>query len=70
MICLLVRSCESAKDQDVFVGDLIQATTFETDPVRVFFDLQVHGFPVLPTLDVILLNQVRSLTPVEASHYV
>lgn len=38
MVRLLVTCSESTKDQDVLVGDLVESTAFQADPVCVFFD--------------------------------
>ena len=69
MIRLLVRGGESAKDEDVLLGDLEEATTFETDPVCVLLDFQVEGLPLDSPLQIHLLYQVCPLAPVESSHH-
>ena len=68
MVCFLVTRCEATEDEDVLVGNLVKATSFQAYPVCVLFNAQVECFPVLSPLDVILLDQVRSLTSVEARH--
>lgn len=68
MVGFLVARCEAAEDEDVLVGDLVKATTLQAYPVCVLFNAQVQCFPVLSPLDVVLLDQVRPLAPVEARH--
>ena len=68
MIGLLVGRSEPTKDQYVFVGDLVETTAFEADPVGVLLDSQVQGLPVLPPSDVELLYQVGSLAPIESRY--
>lgn len=67
VVCLLIARSEATKDQDVLVGDLIQAAALETYPVCVLFYAQVERLPVLPPLDVILLDQIGPLPAIEAS---
>ena len=66
VICLLVRCSKSTEDQYVLIRDLIESTALEANPIRVLLDSQVQRFPVLTSLDVILLNQVCALASVEA----
>ena len=68
MVGFLVARREAAKDEDMLVGNLVEATTLQTYPVSVLFDAQVERLPVLSPLDVVLLDQVCSLTTVEACH--
>ena len=68
MIGFLVTRCEAAEYEDVLVGNLVKAASFQAYPVCVLFNAQVECFPVLSPLDVILLDQVRSLTSIEACY--
>ena len=68
MVCFLVTRCEAAEDKDVLVGNLVKATSFQAYPVCILFNAQVQCFPILSPLDVILLDQVRSLTSIEACY--
>ena len=70
MVCLLVRGREAAEDEDVLVGDLVESTAFEADPVCVFFDPQVQRLPVLSPSDIVLFDQIRSLATVKARNNV
>ena len=38
MVRFLVARCEASEDEDVFVGDLVEAAPLQADPVSVFFD--------------------------------
>ena len=68
MVCFLITRCEAAEDEDVLVGNLVQATSFQAYPVCVLFNAQVESLPVLSPLDVILLDQIRSLTSIEVCY--
>ena len=70
MVRFLVARRETTEDQDVLVRDLVEAATLQTYPVCVLFDPQVEGLPVLAPLNVVLLDQVGTLTAVETSHHV
>ena len=37
VVSFLIRCGESSKDENMFVGDLIEAASFKTDPIRVLF---------------------------------
>ena len=54
----------------MFVGDLVETTAFEADPVGVLFDSQVQGLPMLSPSDVELLYQVGSLAPIESCYHI
>ena len=68
VVCFLITRGEAAEDEDVLVGNLVQATSFQAYPVCVLFNAQVESLPVLSPLDVVLLDQVRPLTSVEAGY--
>ena len=68
MVRLLIRGRKATEDQYVLVGDLEQAAALETDPVCVFFNLQVQGLPLLSALQIKFLYQVCPLSTVKASH--
>ena len=68
MVCLLVTRCEASKNQDVLVRDLVEAAALQADPVRVLFYPEVERLPMLPSLNVILLDEVRALASIEPSH--
>ena len=68
VIRFLIARCEAAEDKDVLVRNLVQAASFQAYPVCVLFNAQVECFPVLSPLDVVLLDQVCSLTSIEACH--
>ena len=70
MVRLLVRSREAAEDNHVVLRDLEQATALQTNPIRVFFDFEVKGLPVVALFQVELLDQISSLATVEASNNV
>ena len=68
MVRLLVTGREAAEDQDVLVGDLVEATALQTNPVRVLFDPQIERLPVLSPLDVVLFDEIRTLASIESSY--
>ena len=70
VVRLLVARREPTEDEDVFIGDLVQAAPLQANPVRILFYPQVERLPVLPPLDVVLLDQVGPLAAIEAGHHV
>ena len=47
VVRLLVTRSEASKDDHVVLTDLEESAALEADPVRVLFDLQVQGLPVV-----------------------
>ena len=70
VVRLLVARREASKDEDVLVRDLVQAAPLQAYPVSILFYSQVERLPVLPPLDVVLLDQVGPLAAIEAGHHV
>ena len=54
----------------MLVRDLEQAATLKANPVRVLFNFQVQGFPLLSTLEIKFLYQIGPLSSVETSHHI
>ena len=70
VVRLLVARRETPKDEYVLVGDLVQAAPLQAYPICILFYPQVESLPVLPPLDVVLLDQIGPLATIEASHHV
>jgi len=66
VVRLLVARCEAPKDENVLVRYLVKAATLQADPVRVLLYAEIQRFPMLPSLNIVLFNQVGPLPAIEA----
>ena len=70
MICLLVGSCKASEDQDVFVRYLVKATTFEADPIGIFFNSKIQRLPVRFAPYVVLFYEISSLASIKTCNHI
>ena len=70
MVGLLVRGRKASEDNHMVIRDLEQAAALQTNPIRIFFDLEVQGLPMDSVLQVKLFNKVGSLPAIEAGNHI
>ena len=69
LVGLLVRSGESAEDEDLVLASRVETATLKANPVGILFNLQVEDLPLhFDLLQIQLLNQVCALATIEPSH--